>query len=194
MTKKWRNLPLRLGCATPYLSSTIENGCMQGYDLGVLDEANVLGVLTEAATAQVEAVLADDAVGVVAHAAATAQHATEVSTTRRNGSAPAGSHCPALLHSYGRCSGAAAHTPADPRRRRAHPSYPPPRCQWPLTPQACWYCASAAMFDSGRSPVAAAGRVVLRVGVVSVRHLRQGGCQGKQGARARREQHGANAN
>ena len=65
---------------------------MQGYDLGVLDEANVLGVLTEAATAQVEAVLADDAVGVIAHAAATAQRATEVSTTRRNGSAPAGPH------------------------------------------------------------------------------------------------------
>ena len=39
--------------------------------LGVLDEANVGGVLTEAATAQVEAVLADDTVGVGAHAAAT---------------------------------------------------------------------------------------------------------------------------
>ena len=80
--------------------------------------------------------------------------------------------------------GAAAHTPATHRLR----------CQWPLTPQAWWYCASAAMFDSGRSPVAAASRVVLRVGVVSIRHLRQEGCQGKQGAQAQREQDGANAN
>ena len=53
---------------------------MQGYDLGVLDEANVLGVLTEAATAQVEAVLADDAVRVVAHAAATRGNARTVSS------------------------------------------------------------------------------------------------------------------
>ena len=111
LTKKWRNLPLRLGCATPYLNSTIENSCMQENDLGVLDEANVLGVLTEAATAQVEAVLADDSVGVVAHAA-----------------------------------------------------------------------------------VAAASRVVLRVGVVSIRHLRKDGCQGKQGAQARQEHGGAFAN
>ena len=80
--------------------------------------------------------------------------------------------------------GAAAHTPL-PTGRAA--------CA-PLTPQACRYCASAAMFDSGRSPVAAASRVVLRVGVVSVRHLREEGCQGKQGAQARWEQDGANAN
>ena len=55
---------MEIGCATPYLNST------GNFALGVLDEANVGGVLAEAATAQVETVLADDTVGVVAHAAA----------------------------------------------------------------------------------------------------------------------------
>ena len=84
--------------------------------LGVLDEANVGGVLTEAAAAQVEAVLANDTVGVAAHAAATAQHGTEVSTTRRMALHPLDNTASSVFHSHGHCSGA-----------RDHPA--------PLTPQ-----------------------------------------------------------
>jgi hypothetical protein len=43
-------------------------------------------------------------VGVAAHAAATVRNRGQHHET--NGSAPAGSHCPALLRSYGHCSGA----------------------------------------------------------------------------------------
>ena len=86
--------------------------------LGVLDEANVGGVLTEAATAQVEAVLANDTVGVAAHAAATAQHGTEVSTTRRMALHPldhTAQLCVPQPWSLQRCtrSSRATHTPAD---------------------------------------------------------------------------------
>jgi hypothetical protein len=42
-----------------------------------LDEANVSGLLTEALTADVQAVLANDGVAVAAHAAAQQQHKTE---------------------------------------------------------------------------------------------------------------------
>ena len=66
---------MEISCATPYLNST------GNFALGVLDEANVGGVLAEAATAQVETVLADDTVGVVAHAAARGE-ATRLSTAR----------------------------------------------------------------------------------------------------------------
>ena len=107
------------------------------------------------------------------------QHSTQQKSAPRDGMA---------LHPLDRtaqlCStamvGAAAQqrTPQLPPGAAAHASA---ACAQ-LTPQACWHCASLARFDSGRSPVAAASRVVLRVGVVSIRHLWQDGCQRNQGA------------
>jgi len=89
LTKKWRNPPTGIRLYHPlYLNSTRNQTC-----LGVLDEADVGGILPEAATAEVEAVLADDAVRVGAHAAATARAGLSTAGRKRSDNAPLRSHC-----------------------------------------------------------------------------------------------------
>ena len=113
-----------------------------------------------------------------------------------NGSAPAGSHCPALCSTAMVIAAVHAIIP-----RHSHPSCP----STPTTRLRCLAAAcrryflrhaSAAMFDLGRSPFAGASRVLLRVGVVSIRHLdgKMGASEQRSAAGVLREQQGAIAN